>query len=47
MRFFKNSCKGGRGWEVFTRSEGEARNGGGGGGFTMVGWEIVKVSLHN
>ena len=29
MRFFKNSCKGG-GWEVFTRSEGEARNGGGG-----------------
>ena len=45
MRFFKNSCKGG-GWEVFTRSEGEARNGGGG-GFTMVGWEIVKVSLHN
>ena len=30
MRFFKNSCKGGGGWEVFTRSEGEARNGGGG-----------------
>ena len=46
MRFFKNSCKGGGDGKFLLEVRGKPGMGGGG-GFTMVGWEIVKVSLHN
>ena len=41
-----------RGWEIFTRNVGQARNGGGGGGgagvcFLMGGLKIFKVSSHS
>ena len=44
MRLFKNGCNGGE-WEIFTRNEGEARNGGF--SFIMRRWKISKVSLHS
>ena len=37
-----------RGWEIFTRNVGQARNGGRGRvGFIMGGWKIFKVSSHS